>query len=792
MEIRDYLEKEILIFDGAMGTMLQLIGLKSGELPEALNFKDSEKIIEIHRGYIASGAKVITTNTFGANERKLQSSGLTVEEVIDKAVDNAKEASAGKDVFIALDIGPLGELLEPAGILSFEEAYEIFRRQVSEGAKKGVDLILIETMTDLYEAKAAVLAAKENSDLPVFCTMSFGEDGRTFMGCNAVSMVSVLQGLGVDALGINCSMGPKEIEPLLDEVLKISKVPVIVQPNAGLPCVCSGETVFNVSSEEFASYGRKFAEKGVKIIGGCCGTTYDYIKSLAASLQDIKIHKKPAQISGIVCTPSKAVTIDQIKVIGERINPTGKKLFKEALKNGDFDYIVNEAIKEAEAGADILDVNVGLPGTDEVQNMVRAIKEIQSVLPDIPLQIDSVNADVIEKALRIYNGKAIVNSVNGEDKILDRILPVVKKYGASVVGLTLDEKGIPDSASERFTIAEKIVNRALEYGIAKEDIYIDCLTLTAAAQQKEVRETLKAVSMVKERLSVKTVLGVSNVSFGLPERKIINRTFLAAALAAGLDLPIINPLDKDMMDTVKASKVLWNMDKGASSYIECFKNEEKENQNIKPTLKDDLFSIIVKGLKNEASAAAAELLEIKKPLNIVNEDIIPALDYMGEKYEKGVIFLPQLIQSAETVKKAFEIIKEKIKEEPATEASKHKIILATVKGDIHDIGKNIVKVLLENYGFDVMDLGKDVSAEKIVEEAVKDDVRLIGLSALMTTTVRSMEYTIKALRNTCSNCRIMVGGAVLNKEYADRIGADYYARDAREAVNIAREIFRDK
>lgn len=792
MGIRDYLEKEILIFDGAMGTMLQLMGLKSGELPEALNFKDSEKIIEIHRGYIASGAKVITTNTFGANERKLQSSGLTVEEVIDKAVDNAKEASAEKDVFIALDIGPLGELLEPAGTLSFEEAYEIFRRQVSEGAKKGVDLILIETMTDLYEAKAAVLAAKENSDLPVFCTMSFGEDGRTFMGCNAVSMVSTLQGLGVDALGINCSMGPKEIEPLLDEVLKISKVPVMVQPNAGLPCVCSGKTVFNVSSEEFASYGRKFAEKGVKIIGGCCGTTYDYIKSLAASLQDIKIHKKPAQISGIVCTPSKTVTIDQIKVIGERINPTGKKLFKEALKNGDFDYIVNEAIKEAEAGADILDVNVGLPETDEVQNMVRAIKEIQSVLPDIPLQIDSVNADVIEKALRIYNGKAIVNSVNGEDKILDRILPVVKKYGASVVGLTLDEKGIPTSASERFTIAEKIVNRALEYGIAKEDIYIDCLTLTAAAQQKEVRETLKAVSMVKERLSVKTILGVSNVSFGLPERKIINRTFLAAALAAGLDLPIINPLDKDMMDTVKASKVLWNMDKGASSYIEWFKNEEKENQNIKPTIKDDLFSIIVKGLKNEASAAAAELLEIKKPLNIVNEDIIPALDYMGEKYEKGVIFLPQLIQSAETVKKAFEIIKEKIKEEPVAEASKHKIILATVKGDIHDIGKNIVKVLLENYGFDVMDLGKDVSAEKIVEEAVKDDVRLIGLSALMTTTVRSMEYTIKALRNTCSNCRIMVGGAVLNKEYADRIGADYYARDAREAVNIAREIFRDK
>lgn len=504
----------------------------------------------------------------------------------------------------------------------------------------------------------------------------------------------------------------------------------------------------------------------------------------------MEIHKKPEKISSIVCTPSKAVIVDEIKVIGERINPTGKKLFKEALKNGDFDYIINEAIKEAEAGADILDVNVGLPAVDETQTMVRAIKEIQSVLPDIPLQIDSVNADVIEKALRIYNGKAIVNSVNGEDKVLDRILPVVKKYGAAVVGLTLDEKGIPDSASERFAIAEKIVNRALEFGIAKEDIYIDCLTLTAAAQQKEVKETLKAVSMVKEKLGVRTVLGVSNVSFGLPERKILNRTFLAAALGAGLDLPIINPLDKDMMDTVKASKVLWNMDKGASSYIECFKSPDKETQNIKPDINEDLFSIIVKGLKNEARAAAADLLKIKKPLDIVNEDIIPALDHMGEKYEKGIIFLPQLIQSAETVKKAFEIIKAKIKEEPVQEVLKDKIILATVKGDIHDIGKNIVKVLLENYGFEVIDLGKDVPTEKIIEETAKNDVRLVGLSALMTTTVRSMEATIKALRNSHSSCRIMVGGAVLNKEYADRIGADYYARDAREAVNIAKEVFR--
>lgn len=790
MELNEYLEKEILIFDGGMGTILQSMGLKSGELPETLNFKESEKIIEIHRGYIDAGAKVITTNTFGANEKKLEKSGFTVDEVIDKAVDNAKKASRiGENIFVALDIGPLGELLEPAGTLSFEGAYEAFKTQVLQGVKSGVDLILIETMTDLYEAKAAVLAAKENSSLPVFCTMSFEENGRTFMGSSVASMVMVLQGLGVDAIGINCSLGPKEIEPILDEVLKISKVPVMVQPNAGLPCLSHGEAVFKVSPKEFADYGKRFAEKGVRIIGGCCGTTFEHIKSLVNSIKNVKIQKNTPGLLCTVCTGTNTVTLDEIKVIGERINPTGKKLFKEALRKGDMDYIINEAIAEVEAGADILDVNVGLPEIDEAETMVRVIKEIQSVLPNTPLQIDSSNPIVIEKALRIYNGKAIVNSVNGENKVLDSILPIVKKYGALVVGLTLDEKGIPNSAEERFAIAEKIIARAKEYGIDKENILIDCLTLTAAAQQKEVRETIKAVSMVKKILTVKTVLGVSNVSFGLPERKILNRTFLAAALGAGLDLPIINPLDKDMMDTVKASKVLWSMDIGAALYIDCFKDAAQVTKDVKSDIKEDLFNVIIKGIKDEAKNATFKLLKGKGPLDIVNKDIIPALDYIGEKYEKGDIFLPQLIQSAETVKKAFEAIKEKIKEEPTLEISKDKIILATVKGDIHDIGKNIVKVLLENYGFEVIDLGKNVSMEKIIEETVKNNVKLIGLSALMTTTVKSMESTISALKELDRDCQIMVGGAVLNKEFADKIGADYYAKDAREAVNIARTVF---
>lgn len=788
--IKEKLKEGILIFDGAMGTMLQSSGLQLGELPEMLNITDSKIIIQIHKAYIEAGANVITTNTFGANEIKLKNSNFSVEKIIHSAVENAKIATKNKQVYVALDIGPIGELLEPMGTLTFDEAYNIFKRQIIQGVKSGVDLILIETMTDLYEAKAAVLAAKENSDLPVFCTMSFEADKRTFTGCNATSMVMVLEGLGVDALGVNCSLGPKEIEPIIDEILNTSKVPVMVQPNAGLPNIIKGDTIFNILPEEFAIYGAKFKEKGVKVIGGCCGTTDRHIESLVKALKKVEIKdKKYSPLSG-VCTPTKAVIIDQVKVIGERINPTGKKLFKEALRNGDLDYILREAIAQVDAGAHILDVNVGLPEINEEEIMVKVIKEIQSIL-DVPLQIDSTNAKAIEMGLRYYNGKAIVNSVNGENKVLENILPIVKKYGAAVVGLTLDERGIPSSGEERFRIAEKIVKTAESYGIDKKDIYIDCLTLTAAAQQKDVKETLKALSLVKEKLNVKTVLGVSNVSFGLPNREIINKTFLAASLFAGLDLPIINPLNKDIMDTIVASKVLWNEDKGAKEYLKYNENISKEQIPIKKdvnNIQDDLFKIILKGIKEEAQIATVKLLENKQPLEIVNEYIIPALDIVGEKYENGHIFLPQLIQSAETVKESFKVIKDKLRKGTDAEISKGKIVLATVKGDIHDIGKNIVKVLLENYNYEIIDLGKDVSKEKIVEVVIKNNIKLIGLSALMTTTVKNMEETIFELKRTKPDCVVMVGGAVLNEEYANMIKADFYAKDAKESVTIARKV----
>ncbi|GAA0772974.1 homocysteine S-methyltransferase family protein [Clostridium subterminale] len=790
MEVKERLEEGILIFDGAMGTMLQSSGLKLGELPEILNITDSKVIIEIHKSYIKAGANIITTNTFGANEVKLKNSNFSVEQIIHSAVENAKIATENKDAYVALDIGPIGELLEPMGTLTFDEAYNIFKRQVTQGVKSGVDLILIETMTDLYEAKAAVLAAKENSDLPVFCTMSFEVDKRTFTGCNATSMVMVLEGLGVDALGVNCSLGPREIEPIINEILNISKVPVMVQPNAGLPNIINGDTVFNILPEEFALYGAKFKEKGVKVIGGCCGTTDRHIESLVKALKYVEIKYKKYSPLSCVCTSTKAVILDQVKVIGERINPTGKKLFKEALKNGDLDYVLVEAIAQVDAGAHILDVNVGLPEINEEETMVKVIKEIQSIL-DVPLQIDSTNPKAIEMGLRYYNGKAIVNSVNGENKVLESILPIVKKYGAAVVGLTLDDRGIPSSGEERFRIAEKIVKTAERYGIDRKDIYIDCLTLTAAAQQEDVKETLKALSLVKEKLNVKTVLGVSNISFGLPNRDILNRTFLAASLFAGLDLPIINPLNKEMMNTIAASKVLWNEDKGAKEYLEHNKNISKEQEIVikdSNNIQYDLFKIILKGIREEAKIATVKLLEYKEPLEVVNEYIIPALDVVGEKYEKGDIFLPQLIQSAETVKNSFQVIKDKLRKGTNDDISKGKIVLATVKGDIHDIGKNIVKVLLESYNYEIIDLGKDVSKEKIVEAVIKNNVKLIGLSALMTTTVKNMEETICELKKIKPGCIVMVGGAVLNEEYANMIQADYYAKDANESVTIARKV----
>lgn len=794
MDLRSFLKDNILIFDGAMGTMLQNRGLKLGELPEVLNIENPDLIIDIHRAYINAGCNIITTNTFGANSLKMNGSGYDTKLITERAIKNAEAAREDKFCYIAYDMGPLGELIEPMGTLRFDEAYNIFKDQVEVAARSGVDCILIETMTDLYEAKAAILAAKENSSLPIFCTMSFENDGRTFTGCSPITMTTVLQGLGVDALGINCSLGPKDIYPLIKEVLRYSKVPVMVQPNLGLPKFIEGNTEFDVPITDFVEYGKKFIDEGVRIIGGCCGTTDIHIKALKESLEGIIFRAvKPSINKSIVCSATKSVEVNGVKIIGERINPTGKKFLKESLLQGKLDHVLKEAINQVEAGADILDVNVGLPGIDEAFIMEKAVREIQSII-DTPLQIDSNKPKVIERALRAYNGKAIVNSVNGDEDSMKAILPLVKKYGAAVIGLTLDHNGLPKTVEERIKIAERILERALEYGIAKEDVYIDCLTLTAAAQQKDVMYTVKALGIIREKLKVNTVLGVSNVSFGLPNRPLLNKTFLSGCLMNGLTLPIINPLDEEIMDTIKAYKVLAMEDVESKDYVAHYSNIPKRNsiEKLEDSRKhkdENLFKIIINGLRLEAKSASLELLKTKSPLTIVEEDIIPALDYVGCKYEKGEIFLPQLIQCAETVKEAFDIIKEQLSREGSETICNGTIVLATVKGDIHDIGKNIVKTLLENYGFKVIDLGKNVPYEEVAEAVRNSKAPLVGLSALMTTTVKSMEETIKLLRKTVPQCKIMVGGAVLTEDYAMAIGADFYAKDAKESVRIAQTLF---
>ncbi|WZL72952.1 homocysteine S-methyltransferase family protein [Clostridiaceae bacterium 35-E11] len=791
MAIKDMLKTRRLFFDGAMGTQLQKRGLCAGDIPEIYNFTHSEMIKEIHQNYLQAGADIVATNTFGANELKLRGTGYTVEDVITKAVALAKEARKNtEDKYIALDIGPIGQLLAPIGTLTFDRAYEIFQRQVRAGVAAGCDLILIETISDIYEAKAAVFAAKENSDLPVFCTMTYEDTGRTFTGTDPLTMVMVLQGLGVDALGVNCSFGPKEIMPIVESILQYTSIPVMVQPNAGLPKVKEGETVYDMQPKVFADYVKKIAQKGVQILGGCCGTDEQFIKSVTEALKPasfIPIDKKDITA---VCSANKTVILgDEVKVIGERINPTGKKKLKEALRNHHMDYLLNEAISQMESGADILDINVGLPEIDEKQTMIHAIQEIQSIV-HLPLQIDSTRKEVIEAAARIYNGKPLINSVNGKEKVMQEIFPIVKKYGACVIGLTLDDEGIPMKAEERVKIAEKIIHTAQKYGIPKKDIIIDCLVLTASAQQAEVLETIKAVKMVKERFNVKTSLGVSNVSFGLPNRHILNQTFLAMGLTQGLDAPIVNPGDQGIMDTIRTFKVLANQDKEAKQYLQSYAEIKEKRETIQSinNHEKDLKEIIIKGLKDEAAGAVTKLLETTDPLKIVDEQLISALDVVGKKFEEGTIFLPQLIQSAETVKNAFQIIKDKMLQEGNYKISKGKVILATVKGDIHDIGKNIVKIILENYGFEVIDLGKDVPVETIVRTTKEQDVKLVGLSALMTTTVKSMEETIVALRENKIPCKTFVGGAVLNQEYADMIKADYYAKDAQEAVIIAKKV----
>lgn len=789
MGILEKIKSKILILDGAMGTMLQEQGLATGEHPEVFNMTQEAKIEEIHRQYIEAGSQLVLTNTFGANALKLQGTGYETKEIILKAVALAKRARGEKDAFIGLDIGPLGELLEPMGTLSFLEAYELFKEQVLAGVEAGVDCFFIETMTDLGEMRCALLAVKENSQLPVFCTMSFEENMHTFVGTSISSMALTLEGLGADAVGINCSLGPKEMYPMVLELRKWTNLPLIVKPNAGLPNVVQGKTVFNVFPEEFSQDMEKILDLGVNIIGGCCGTSPSYIEKLSLlGTGRTFVPREEVKIAGI-CSASKTVLFDRVRIIGERINPTGKKLFQEALKNNNLDYILGQGISQVEAGADILDVNVGLPGIDEASAMVSVVKGLQSVL-DTPLQIDSSNPKVIEAALRIYNGKALVNSVNGERETLELILPIVKKYGAAVVGLTLDKEGIPKVAEERLKIATRILEASEELGIHKENVLIDCLTLTAAAEQEQAYETIRALALVKEKLGLKTVLGVSNISFGLPARGKINQVFLTAALANGLDLPIINPNIKEMVDTIFCFHQLVNIDKGSREYLERFSQEVVVKESFKG--EKDIAFYIKNGLKEETKGACQKLLKELPGLTIVNEFLMPALDQVGADYESNKIFLPQLIQSAEAAKGAFELIRAQIaKQEVGEVRAGHKIILATVEGDIHDIGKNIVKVILENYGYDILDLGRDVAIEKVVEAARKQEVHLVGLSALMTTTVANMEQTIKELKETLPGTKIMVGGAVVTSEIAKNIGADFYAQDAMSAVAIVKEYFNE-
>ena len=781
MEFKKLLEKKFIFLDGAMGTMLQRSGLEIGGVPEFLNLTDPKLIENIHKSYIEAGSDIVYTNTFGANRYKLK--GESVDKVIGAAVSIAKKACGGK-ALAALDIGPIGQLLEPTGTLSFEEAYDIFKEQVIAG--KDADIIVFETMTDLYELKAAVLAAKENSDKPILCTMTFEENKRTFTGCSISSMALTLEGLGVDAVGINCSLGPKQLVPLCDELMKWTDLPVILKPNAGLPDPVTNE--YNVDAFDFADQMTHAAKHGVKFMGGCCGTDPEFISELKKALEDIVPERCRAEKCAAVCSPSNTVVIDRPRIIGERINPTGKKLFKEALRNNDMGYILGKAVEQIKAGADILDVNVGLPEIDEKEMMIRTVKEIQSIT-DTPLQIDSTIPEVLDAALRVYNGKPIVNSVNGEEKSLETVLPLVKKYGACVVGLTLDKDGIPAQAEKRFEIAKKILSRAMEYGIPKENVFIDCLTLTASAEQEAVMETLKALHRVKEELGLKTVLGVSNISFGLPNRPMINQTFLTMALAYGLDLPIINPNVDAMSGAVRAYKLLKNIDKNSVEFIAAYSGTDSapKQQAAAVDAKDmELGYAIENGLKEESAKATAKMLEKTDAMEIVNGTLIPALDRVGEQFEKGTIFLPQLILTAGAAQAAFGVIREKMLSGDSKPVSKGKIVLATVKGDVHDIGKNIVKVLLENYGYDVIDLGKDVPCEKVVEAAIEHKVKLVGLSALMTTTLGSMEKTIQLLHENNVPCKVVVGGAVLTPEYAKQIKADYYAKDAKETVDIAK------
>ena len=799
MQIREVFDrKRFVLLDGGMGTQLQTRGLQPGQKPELAALEMPDTLTAIHADYARAGADILLANTFGANAKKLAGCPCTVEQVVSASIACARSAAAETGALVALDIGPLGELLVPAGTLRFEDAYAEFAQVIRAGAAAGADLVFLETMTDLYELKAAILAAKENCALPVFTSMSFESRGRTFTGCTVESYAVTAAGLGADAVGINCSLGPKEILPFAQRLCRSvpAGVPVFVKPNAGLP---NPDGSYNLNAAEFAAEMKAYASIGVSMVGGCCGTTPDFIAKLRETFAPLVPADKIPIRRSCLCTPVRFVEVDGITVVGERINPTGKKRLQQALRDGDSAYPCAQAVAQAEAGAQVLDVNAGLPGIDEAATLEQLVKDLQAIT-DLPLQLDSSNPEALSRALRIYNGKPIVNSVNGEQNTLDTILPLCKKYGAAVVGLALDEHGIPADAEGRFAIAKRIVAAANTAGIPNEDIYIDCLTLTASAQQEGAVQTLEALTRCKKELGVRTVLGVSNISFGLPCRGYLNTTFLTMAMAAGLDLAIMNPNTPEMMAAVRAYRVLTSQDKQSTDYVAAYADVQIQTTQTSKSAAtvaevgaaapggDALFEAVRRGLKAEARAAADAALTMREPLDVVNTSLIPALDAVGDGFEKGTVFLPQLLQAATAAQAAFESIKAKIAASGQAQGSKGKIVIATVKGDVHDIGKNIVRVILENYGYDVLDLGRDVAPERVVEAVRQTGAKLVGLSALMTTTVPNMQATIEALHAAGLDCKVMVGGAVLTPDYARNIGADYYCKDAKASADLAKQL----
>lgn len=798
MTILEKIKSSVTYFDGGMGTMLQERGLAPGELPELWNISHKDDIIAIHRAYLESGCDILTTNTFGANSLKFEN----LSEIITAAVENAKEAinTFGGKKFIAYDIGSLGKMLKPLGDLDFEKAVSLFSEGIKIAAGCGVDLILIETMNDSYETKAAVLAAKESCSLPIFVTCVYDENAKLMTGADPAAMAAMLEGLGVDALGMNCSLGPSQMVNIVPKIVSETSIPVIVNPNAGLPKSVNGKTVYDIDAEQFSDYMVEIVKQGATIIGGCCGTTPEFIRKTVEKTCGLPFKLPKKKNHTVVSSYTHAVKVGKVPVlIGERINPTGKSKFKQALRENNLDYILNEGITQQEAGADILDVNVGLPEIDEPAMMTSVVTELQAV-SDLPLQIDTVDPIAMEKAMRIYNGKPLVNSVNGKPESMSAVFPLVKKYGGAVIALTIGKSGIPETAEGRYEIAKNIVEEAEKWGIDRRNIIVDPLAMTISSDTNSANVTLESIKIIEERLGVHTSLGVSNISFGLPNRDFVTSTFFAVALQSGLDCAIMNPFSFEMMKIYHSFKALKGMDENCAEYIEYASAiTPQSSTGISQTAvsakgsgmsaenEDPLKYAIIKGLKEKSGMIAAELVKQNDPLDVINNQIIPALNTVGKGFEEKTVFLPQLLMSADAAKEAFESVKAALSQTERT--SKGKVILATVKGDIHDIGKNIVKVLLSNYGFDVIDLGKDVPPEVIRDCAVENKIRLVGLSALMTTTVPAMEETIRLLRESDIETKVVVGGAVLTQEYADMIGADYYAKDAMETVRFAESFF---